>query len=224
MAESDGGTIVGSDGVARCWWCGEDPLYVAYHDDDWGHPIREEQALFELLCLEGFQAGLSWITILRKREAFRAAFASFDVAAVAQFGADDVARLLLDPGIVRHRGKITATIANAQAVEAMWAQGTTLTEIVWSHAPLPRSGPLAARHGIPDLTPESTELARALRRWGMRFVGPTTVYAFMQSAGLVDDHLAGCHRAGTGTAARRTVARAAKPLPPATKRKPTKRP
>lgn len=223
MADQDGGTIVGSDGVERCWWCGDDPLYIAYHDDDWGQPIRDERDLFELLCLEGFQAGLSWITILRKRDAFRAAFAGFDVAAVARFGADDVARLLLDPGIVRHRGKITATIANAQAVEAMWGQGTTLTEIVWSHAPLPRSGPLAARHGIPDQTPESTELARVLRRWGMRFVGPTTVYAFMQSAGLVDDHLEGCHRAGVGAAGRRAVARPAKPLPTATKPKPATR-
>ena len=222
MADLDGGTIVGADGVERCWWCGDDPLYVAYHDDDWGRPIRDERELFELLCLEGFQAGLSWITILRKRDAFRSAFAGFDVAAVARFGADDVARLLLDPGIVRHRGKITATIANAQAVESMWSQGTTLTEIVWSHAPLPRVAAMGARGDVPGLSEESTELARVLRRWGMRFVGPTTVYAFMQSAGLVDDHLAGCHRSGTGAAARRGVARAAKALPVAAKRRPAK--
>ena len=190
-----GGTVLGADGVERCWWCGDDPDYIAYHDLEWGRPVRDDRALFELLCLEGFQAGLSWITILRKRPAFREAFEGFDPGVVAAYGEGDVARLLADPGIVRHRGKITATIANAQAVLDLGAVGRSLSDLVWSHAPAPRRGPLTRRDDIPASTPESTALARELRRLGMRFVGPTTVYAFMQSAGLVDDHLAGCHRA-----------------------------
>ncbi len=188
--------VVGADGVRRCWWCGDDPIYVRYHDEDWGTPLHDERALFELLCLEGFQAGLSWITILRKREAFRAAFEGFEPETVARYGPGDVDRLLADAGIVRHRGKITATIANAQAVLAMRDEGTSLAEVVWSYAPTTRRRPLRARADIPAATPESAALARALRTRGMRFVGPTTVYAFMQSAGVVDDHLAGCHRAG----------------------------
>jgi len=185
----------GADGVARCWWCGDDPLYVDYHDREWGTPIHDERSLFELLCLEGFQAGLSWITILRKREAFRAAFEGFDPDVVAGYSEDDVDRLLGDAGIVRHRGKITATIGNAQAVLAMGEEGTSLEQVVWSHAPAPRKRPLRDRSEIPAETAESAALAKALRKRGMRFVGATTVYAFMQSAGLVDDHLAGCHRA-----------------------------
>ena len=213
-------TIAGPDGCLRCWWCGDDDLYVAYHDREWGTPLRDERALFELLCLEGFQAGLSWITILRKRVSFREAFHGFDVARVARYGEADVLRLLADPGIVRHRGKITATIANAQAVEAMREAGTSLKQIVWSHAPLVRDEPLADRSQIPAETAESAALAKDLRRWGMRFVGPTTVYAFMQSAGLVDDHLAGCHRSGVGQAARRREARAARQLPVPSRRPP----
>jgi len=189
-----------ADGLSRCWWCGDDPLYVAYHDEEWGRPLRDERALFELLCLEGFQAGLSWITILRKRVAFREAFEGFDPAVVAGYGERDVERLLSLPAIVRHRGKIEATIANAQAVEAMHDAGSTLEEMVWSHAPDAREAALAHRDEVPQHTAESAELARALRGRGMRFVGPTTVYAFMQSAGVVDDHLAGCHRAGGGIA------------------------
>ena len=189
------GVVTGADGVARCWWSGDDPEYCAYHDDEWGKPLRDEQTLFELLTLEGFQAGLAWITILRKRPGFRLAFAGFDIEAVAAFGDGDVERLLADAGIVRHRGKITATVGNAQAVLAMHAAGTTLSEVVWSHAPVPRRQPLRSIDEIPAKTSESVALARVLQRqWGMRFVGPTTVYAFMQSAGLVDDHLAGCHR------------------------------
>jgi DNA-3-methyladenine glycosylase I len=199
--------VVGADGVPRCWWCGDDPLYVDYHDREWGVPLRDERALFELLCLEGFQAGLAWITILRKREAFRAAFAGFDIAAVARFGADDVDRLLGDAGIVRHRGKIEAAIGNARAVEAMAAAGASLVQEVWSRAPLPRAVALATRAEIPAETPESVAVAKALRKQGLRFVGPTTVYAFMQSAGLVDDHLDGCHRAGVGADRRRRTAR-----------------
>ena len=188
-------TTVGPDGVERCWWCGDDLLYVSYHDEEWGRPLHDERALFELLCLEGFQAGLSWITILRKRVAFREAFDGFDPAVVARFGEREVERLLANPGIVRHRGKITATIANAQAVMAMHDEGTSLEQLVWSHAPAPREQPLRSRAEIPAETPGSGALAKALRGRGLRFVGPTTVYAFMQSAGLVDDHLAGCHRA-----------------------------
>lgn len=210
---SDGGIIEGGDGRARCWWSGEDPLYRAYHDDEWGRPLRDERALYELICLEGFQAGLSWLTILRKRPAFRRAFAAFAPEAVAEFDEVDVKRLLDDPGIVRHRGKIMATIANAQAVLAMRSAGAPLTAVVWEHAPLPRAAPLSSPAEVPDLTDESTELARVLRKWGMRFVGPTTVYAFMQSAGLVDDHLEGCWCRGADDGARRGSARGAKSLP-----------
>lgn len=207
--------VQGDDGARRCWWCGDDPLYVAYHDLEWGIPLRDERALFELLCLEGFQAGLSWITILRKRVAFREAFDGFEPAVVAGYGEKDVERLLTDPGVVRHRGKITATIANAQAVVAMQGAGTSLKQIAWSHAPLARDRPPERRDEIPSQTSESAELARALRKWGMRFVGPTTVYAFMQSAGLVDDHLADCHRSGFGGRARRSVTRQSTPPLPA---------
>lgn len=213
------GTIAGPDGLLRCWWCGDDPLYVAYHDREWGKPIRDERALFELLCLEGFQAGLSWITILRKRVAFREGFEGFDPKVIARYDERDVERLLVNPGIVRHRGKITATIANAQAVGAMQAAGTSLKQIAWSHAPVARDQPLAIRAEVPAQTPESAELARALRKWGMRFVGATTVYAFMQSAGMVDDHLAGCHRAGVGGAVLRRAPRPPAPIP-----RPAKRP
>jgi len=213
------GTTTGADGVTRCWWCGDDPLYVSYHDREWGVPLRDERALFELLCLEGFQAGLSWITILRKRVAFREAFDGFDPDVVARYADRDVDRLLGNPLIVRHRGKITATIANAQAVQAMREEGTSLKQIVWSHAPVAREVPLRERAEIPAETPASAELARALRKWGMRYVGATTVYAFMQSAGLVDDHLAGCHRAGIGTPRLRTSPRPATPIP-----RPAKRP
>ncbi|MFL6205561.1 MAG: DNA-3-methyladenine glycosylase I [Acidimicrobiales bacterium] len=222
MDPSTGGTIVGGDGVTRCWWCGDDPLYVSYHDREWGTPLRDERALFELLCLEGFQAGLSWITILRKRVAFREAFEGFDPEVVSRYTERDVERLLADPAIVRHRGKITATIANAIVVGAMRDAGTSLKQIVWSHAPTARAAPLAGRGEVPAQTPESKELARVLRRWGMRYVGATTVYAFMQSAGLVDDHLAGCHRAGAAIEEQRGAGRpaAAIPAPPRRARAP----
>jgi len=193
MGEAD--LTTGADGVTRCWWCGDDPGYVAYHDDEWGHPLRDERALYEKVCLEGFQSGLAWITILRKREAFRAAFAGFDPDVVAGFGEADVERLLGDAGIVRHQGKIRATIANAQAVLAMREAGTSLVEVIWAHQPPPRPEPLRDRGQIPAQTPESVALAKELRGWGIRFFGPTTAYALMQSAGLVDDHLQGCHRA-----------------------------
>jgi DNA-3-methyladenine glycosylase I len=176
-------------GIARCWWSGDDPLYRAYHDDDWGRELRGDDAVFELLSLEGFQAGLSWLTILRKRESFRSAFDGFSIARVASYGEADVERLLADAGIVRHRGKIEATIGNAAA--ALEIEGG-LSELVWSFAPPARARRPASRGEIPDSTPESIALSKELRRRGFRFVGPTIVYAFMQSAGLVDDHLEGC--------------------------------
>ena len=177
-------------GVARCGWCGDDPLYCTYHDEEWGREKRGDDALFELLSLEGFQAGLSWLTILRKRESFRTAFAGFSIARVADFGEDDVERLLGDAGIVRHRGKIEATIGNAGAALEL-SEG--LSDFVWAFAP-PRSGrPRPTGMGdLPAATPESTARSKELKRRGFGFVGPTTVYAFMQSAGMVDDHLGGC--------------------------------
>jgi DNA-3-methyladenine glycosylase I len=183
--------VIGPDGKARCWWGAGDPLYRAYHDEEWGRPLHDERALFELLCLEGFQAGLAWITILRKRPAFRAAFAGFEPGRLASWTDAEVNRLLTDAGIVRHRGKIEATLANARALVAMHAAGETLDALSWSFAAEPRPR-LASLDQIRATTPESTELSRALRERGFRFVGPTIVYAFMQSAGIVDDHLAGC--------------------------------
>ena len=182
------------DGRWRCWWTGTDPAYVTYHDDEWGHPCHDEVRLLEKLCLEGFQAGLSWSTILRKRPAFRVAFAGFRPEALAAFGPDDVVRLLADPGIVRHRGKIEAAVANARATLALAERGDSLTALVWRHAPRPRPRPNHPDE-IPAVTDASTRLARELKAHGFRFVGPTTAYAFMQSMGLVDDHLAGCQAA-----------------------------
>jgi DNA-3-methyladenine glycosylase I len=190
-----GSLTTGADGVTRCWWCGDDPLYVRYHDEEWGRPTTDERELFELLALEGFQAGLAWITILRKREAFRAAFEGFHIDTVASYDEADVARLLGDAGIVRHRGKIEATIRLAALCQELAAEGSSLRELVWSFAPPPRPAALAPGDEIPDHTPEAVALSKALKARGAKFVGPTIVYAFMQSAGLVDDHLAGCHRA-----------------------------
>jgi DNA-3-methyladenine glycosylase I len=175
----------------RCWTSG-DPLYVAYHDDEWGRPVTDERGLLERLCLEGFQSGLSWLTILRKRESFRAAFAGFDPEAVAAFGKRDVARLLQDAGIVRHRGKIEAAIANARGTLALREQGTPLEELVWRHRPRRRAAPRALGE-LPASTPESLALSKELKRAGFRFVGPTTVYAAMQACGIVNDHIARCH-------------------------------
>ncbi len=187
--------ILGNDGVTRCWWCGDDPLYVDYHDHEWGQPTRDERELFELLSLEAFQAGLAWITILRKREAFRRAFDGFDIETVAAYGEPEIERLLGDAGIVRHRGKIEATIRLADLCLELAAEGSSLGEFVWSFAPPARSAPLVSVADLPDNTPFAVELSKALKQRGAKFVGPTIVYAFMQSAGIVDDHLAGCHRA-----------------------------
>jgi DNA-3-methyladenine glycosylase I len=191
--------VTGDDGLARCRWGASDPLYRAYHDDDWGRPLRDERALFELLTLEAFQSGLAWITILRKRDAFRRAFDGFDAEVVAGYGDAEVARLMADAGIVRNRAKVDATIANARAVGALHEAGETLVEVLWAHAPAPGDPdrpPAGARFTsfaeVPASTPASTAMARDLRRRGFRFVGPVVAYALMQSAGLVDDHMAAC--------------------------------
>jgi DNA-3-methyladenine glycosylase I len=180
------------DGLSRCAWATSAPDYVEYHDDEWGRALHGEAALFERLSLEAFQSGLSWLTILRKRPAFRAAFAGFDVDAVAAFGADDVARLLADAGIVRNRAKIDATVANARAVRDSVPEG--LDALLWSYAPQHHERP-ATGADVRAIAPESTALAKELKRRGFRFVGPTTAYALMQATGMVDDHVATCWRA-----------------------------
>jgi DNA-3-methyladenine glycosylase I len=182
--------IVGADGLARCGWGGSTPDYLVYHDTEWGRPVRGDNALFERLTLEAFQSGLSWITILRKREAFRRAFAGFEIEAVAEFGEDDVSRLMADAGIVRNRAKIEAALSNARAATEL---PDGLSALLWSYAPAPRAARPEAFSGVPAVTPESTALAKGLRKLGFRFVGPTTAYALMQATGMVDDHLAGCH-------------------------------
>jgi DNA-3-methyladenine glycosylase I len=179
----------GADGRRRCSWGNSAVDYVAYHDEEWGRPVTDDRGVYERLVLEGFQSGLSWLTILRKRENFRAAFAGFDIEAVARFGKRDVSRLLADAGIVRHRGKIEAAIANAKAAAAL---DTPLAELFWSHAPSGRRAAPRALEDLPALTPESTALSKELKRRGFRFVGPTTAYAAMQACGVVNDHLAGC--------------------------------
>ncbi len=187
------GLVIGGDGRARCWWCSSTADYEAYHDDEWGRPVHDDVRLFEKLCLEGFQSGLSWLTILRKRAGFRAAFAGFEPAAVASFDEHDVARLLGDAGIVRHRGKIEAAIGNAQRYLELIDGGMTLDDLVWSYAPaVAHRDPNATWFGIPAKSPESEALSKDLRKRGWRFVGPTTVYAFMQSMGLTNDHVDGC--------------------------------
>ena len=180
--------IEDDQGIVRCWWAGADPLYVGYHDKEWGFPVTDDVRLFEKLSLEGFQAGLSWLTILRKRENFRAAFAGFDFEKVAGFGGIDVERLLADAGIIRHRGKIEATINNAHRAIELVDKFGSLAAYVWKYAPDRPEAPI----DIPSITPESTAMSKDLKKRGWKFVGPTTVYAFMQAMGLVNDHLAGC--------------------------------
>jgi DNA-3-methyladenine glycosylase I len=206
---SDDGIVRGDDGVLRCWWADSAPEYRAYHDREWGFPVIDDVKLFEKLSLEGFQAGLSWLTILRKREAFRHAFAGFDFERVARFGQRDIARLLADASIVRHRGKIEAVINNARCALELVQEERSLAAHVWRFEPAPRSGRLE-RAALRELaqTDESRALARDLKRRGWRFVGPTTVYAFMQAMGLVDDHLLGCD---AGTAVERARARFVRP-------------
>jgi DNA-3-methyladenine glycosylase I len=179
--------------VTRCWWAGSDPLYLAYHDREWGQPLRGDDPLFEMLSLEAFQAGLAWITILRKREAFREAFAGFRLEPVTRFGDKDVARLMGDAGIVRNRAKIEATIGNARAALGLPDDPDgRLTSFTWSFAPPARHARVRSMAELPSVTPEAIALSKALKSRGFRFVGPTIVYSFMQAVGMVDDHLAGC--------------------------------
>ena len=181
--------------VSRCWWCGDDPLYVRYHDEEWGRPVRDDRRLFEKICLEGFQAGLSWITILRKRENFRRAFAGFDVDRVSRFNGRDVNRMLKDEGIVRHRGKIESTINNAHRAIELRDEFGSLSDYFWKWQPNAKSRPKRiTREALMQMatTPESVGLSKDLRKRGWTFVGPTTIYAFMQAMGLVNDHVEEC--------------------------------
>jgi len=189
------GLVRDADGVTRCWWAGADPLYVRYHDDEWGRPLTDDSRLFEKICLEGFQAGLSWLTILRKREAFRRAFADLDISRVARFGARDIKRLLGDADIVRHRGKIESTINNARRAAVLIDEFGSLAAYVWQWEPNPKLRPRRiTKAALMDLavTPESKALSKDLKGRGWTFVGPTTIYAFMQAVGLVNDHIDGC--------------------------------
>jgi DNA-3-methyladenine glycosylase I len=181
--------VRGDDGRRRCWWGASTPDYLAYHDEEWGRPVRDDRGIYERMVLEGFQSGLSWLTILRKREAFRAAFENFSIERVARFGERDVTRLLGDAGIVRHRGKIEAAIANAKAAAEL---DVPLAELVWSFAPSRRRRAPRSLEDLAATTPESTALSKELKKRGFRFVGPTTAYATMQACGLVNDHIAGC--------------------------------
>jgi len=205
--EAAAGLVVGEDGRRRCSWPGADPLYLRYHDEEWGRPQADPVRLFEKMGLEGFQSGLSWLTILKKRENFRRAFAGFDYARLARFGEADVARLLADPGIVRHRGKIEAVIANARIALTIEAEEGPLAAWLWAFAPDPASRPERFDHATLAAlteTADSAALARALKKRGWRFFGPTTAYAFMQAVGMVNDHLEGCFvRAAVEEAQRR---------------------
>jgi len=185
------GLVPGPDGRPRCWWATSAPEYVAYHDEEWGRPVRGDDALYERVCLEAFQSGLSWITILRKRPAFRTAFAGFSIDVVSEFGDRDVERLMADAAIVRNRAKIEAAIANAKAAKRLNDEGTSLTSLLWRFAPEQTPAP-SSIHDVPATTDESKALAKELKRHGFRFVGPTTAYATMQACGLVNDHLEGC--------------------------------
>ncbi|WP_441250390.1 DNA-3-methyladenine glycosylase I [Kitasatospora sp. McL0602] len=185
------GAVRGADGLLRCPWGDSADDYREYHDTEWGRPVHGDRALFERISLEAFQSGLSWITILRRREGFRAAFAGFDPAKVAAYGPEDAERLLQDTGIIRNRAKIAATIANARA--ALELQDGGLDELIWRFAADPDRPAPRTLADVPAVTPESTALAKELKKHGFRFVGPTTAYALMQACGLVDDHLADCH-------------------------------
>ena len=204
------GLIEGDDGLPRCWWGCSGPEYARYHDTEWGFPVTDDRRLFEKLCLEGFQSGLSWLTILRKREHFREAFAGFDFAGIARFGPRDVRRLLADAGIVRHRGKIEATINNARRACELVGEFGSLAAYVWRYEPEPKSRPERITRAVLArlaASPEALALARDLKRRHWRFVGPTTVYAFMQAMGLVNDHLEGCHVRPACERQRRRLAR-----------------
>ncbi len=211
MTGHDGtGLIVGADGRTRCWWQDGAEGYQAYHDREWGWPVNDDRLLFEKICLEGFQAGLSWLTILRKRENFRAAFAGFGFAKVARFGEKDVERLLQDAGIVRHRGKIEATIGNAKRALETAGEFGSLAAYFWRFEPRPDARPRRLDYAALSTlakTPESIALSKDLKKRGWKFVGPTTVYAFMQAMGLVNDHLEGCACRPEAEAARESFKR-----------------
>jgi DNA-3-methyladenine glycosylase I len=195
MARLSKGLQRGEDGTVRCFWAGSDPLYLRYHDREWGFPVADDRRLFEKICLEGFQSGLSWLTILKKRENFRNAFKSFDYRAVAGFRARDVQRLLKDAGIVRHRGKIESTINNARQARALEKDAGSLAAFFWGFEPEAGARPRRLTWAVIKQmarTPESTALSKELKRRGWSYVGPTTAYAFMQAMGLVNDHLEGC--------------------------------
>ncbi len=203
MTSQDDDAPRGSDGVRRCFWAGEAPDYVAYHDAEWGRPAADDRRLFEKVCLEGFQSGLSWLTILRKREAFRRGFAGFDFARVARFGEKDVLRLLADAGIVRHRGKIESTINNARRAVELVDEAGSLAAFFWRFEPDPQTRPKRVeRAGIVAKTAESTALSKELKKRGWSFVGPTTIYAFMQAVGIVNDHFHTCDLRATVEAER----------------------
>ena len=210
MTTARPGLFKGEDGALRCFWCQASPAYQHYHDHEWGHPVTDDRRLFEKLCLEGFQAGLSWLTILNKREAFRAAFANFEAERVARFGARDVTRLLGDAGIVRHRGKIESTINNAKRVLELREEFGSLADYVWGYRPAQGSRPKRVTFGaIPATSPESVAMSKDLKKRGWSFVGPTTVYAFMQAMGLVNDHYESCHSRATALEARKALKRPA---------------
>lgn len=191
------------DTAVRCRWCGSDPLYQRYHDLEWGFPVTDERLLFELLSLELFQSGLSWLTILKRREGFRRGFAGFDIEALARFGEAEVQALLQDEGIIRHRGKIEAVLGNARAALRLREAGGSLSELLWRHAPPPQA---SAPTAVQAQTPASLALAKALKQQGWVWLGPTTVHAFMQAAGLVNDHVADCHVREAAQAARQAMA------------------
>lgn len=196
MSEQKTGLIMGADGLMRCFWPGELPDYLAYHDAEWGTPVTDDRRLFEKICLEGFQSGLSWLTILRKRENFRAAFDGFDFHRVAKYDDKDVERLLADKGIVRHRGKINSTINNAARAIELIAEKGSLANYFWSFEPGPQDRPAVLDYptlAANPTTATSTAISKDLKKRGWSFVGPTTVYAFMQAMGLVNDHIEGCH-------------------------------
>ena len=212
MTELIPGLAPGPDGALRCWWSTGDSAYIDYHDTEWGFPVVDDRRLFEKICLEGFQSGLSWLTILRKRDNFRRAFADFDPAVVAAFGPGDVHRLVNDAGIVRHRGKIEATINNAERYAELVAECGSLAAYAWSFEPAER--PPVIDHATllaMSTTSESIAMSNDLRRRGWKFVGPTTMYAFMQAMGVVDDHIEGCAARGPAERARHSLVRPASP-------------
>ncbi len=196
MSKPDTGLIIGDDGKTRCWWAGHDAEYQRYHDEEWGYPVDDDRHLFEKISLEGFQAGLSWLTILRKRDNFRDAFDNFDYHKIAKYDEDKIADLMTDTGIIRHRGKIEATINNAQRVPGLIKEFGTLSAYFWQYEPDDKNRPsnfTYAELGSLAITDESVAMSKDLKKRGWKFVGPTTCYAFMQSMGIVNDHLEGCH-------------------------------